>query len=81
MINKNKLFYKMDTGLSLRTIMKKHKLKVKVLVSDLGVSDQTMTVLRYGKQMSGKNIDIISKYFGVKPSYFLELGETIAEQD
>jgi len=70
-----KLLADMDTGKSLRLLMTKYELSAEHLAMDLGVSKQTVSSLRRNKLISGRNIALLAKYFDMKASDFIRLGE------
>lgn len=69
----------MDAGKSLRILMAKEGVSREQLANDLETSLQTISTLRKNELISGKNLVIISNYFGVSPSDFIRLGETVKE--
>ena len=70
-----KLLADMDTGKSLRLLMTKNELSTEHLAIDLGVSKQTVSSLRRNKLISGRNIALLARYFDMKASDFIRLGE------
>ena len=70
-----KLLADMNTGKSLRLLMTKRELSTEQLADDLGFSKQTISTLRRNKFISGRNIALLAKYFDMKASEFIRLGE------
>jgi len=70
-----KLLADMDTGKSLRLLMTKKEIGADELADDLGVSKQTISTLRRNKFISGRNIALLARYFDMKASEFIRMGE------
>ena len=69
-------FNKLNAGKSLRWLMEDNGLNNDDMSRALGVSSVTVSNLRRHSLMSGKNIEMLSNFFGVTCSEFVRIGES-----
>ena len=65
----------LNAGKSLRIIMEEWDITAGKLAIDRGVSDTTVSSLRKNKLISGKNLVMLSDYFGMTAGDFIRKGE------
>jgi len=65
----------MDCGRSLRLLMTDRDIPAGELGEHLNISATTVSTLRRSTVMSGKNIEMLSEYFGISAADFIRKGE------
>ena len=75
MAEQNKKRLKFDMGRSLRVLMSELNVRSGTISKDLKISGETVSTLRKGELMSGKNLQIFCDYFNINASAFLAKGE------